>query len=73
MLNKFIEYCARLEAEQILKIKFANQIINRGLAMVRLDFGPNQPGTAAIVAAAHISLDGEQFAGFSKCHSAFPM
>jgi hypothetical protein len=67
-----VKLCARLEAEQGFQVKLANQVVDSRLAVFTLYLRQYQAGAVAVVAAAHVGLYGEEFAGFFQCHS-FPV
>ena len=57
-----------LESKQLLQVKFPYEIVYSGLAMLAKHLGQDQTGGIAVIAAAHLSLDRQQFACFLQGH-----
>ena len=63
---------AGLESEQLLQIKFPDETVYGRLAMLAQHLGQDQPGGIAVIAAAHLRLDRQQFARFLQRHDISP-
>ena len=62
-----------LESEQLLQIKFPYEAVYGGLAMLAQYLGQDQPGGVAVIPAAHMRLDRQQFARFLQRHKTLPV